>query len=1189
MKKGSKKFILSLVSILILLLSLLSITSCDALAGLTGSGEVVIDSLNGKSPYELYKESVNQFNTSKKYGVPCNISINWNQVGDLDQCTTINIVYDGDTFFYDITEGTNLKEKVIYCNDTMYYRDENGERHSYHTKRNDAVNCTEEREHFKQIAPALPHDLPKSWFNDLEFVPEGEDEYTLRIDIDEYKSDLHESYSDFFVSGSEIKFSFKKDGKLDSIEMNHVNISGETVNILIVITWGITENIIEPLDKDEYTYKGDFEFDKGHKPGGDYREDNNDDNEESDEQENPSENEKEDSDENEKEDSDENDEYIWESSAIIIQLYENDNAGELSSGLKRYYAGKDETAHAEIDDLVRDRNEAATTATGVTPKYSYRNDFAWGQSFAEINRLVNSGDSSAPDVFCNFAYDLTSLALRGCFANLLSNEYGEGNNYFEFVKDDYVLEGDDYFDPNCGEGYFYQYMQSLAFANSDGEYDKLYCLASDYTLDVIRSMVVMPVNVKMMNGIALIDSTGDEDGDGDFDVEDFYELVWDGRWTYDVLAKYCNAVFVDNGDVPGVADINDTLGAAFGRTSELSSIGLLYSSSVNIIEKTEIDGKITYLYPEENADLVDFAEALENLFSPEKSPYGAVGITSVTKAEVNNAGLGDSSSQGDLVGIRQQFANNKMLFGGIIMVGHLEEQAYQDMRDMSLGFGIVPVPLYQEGDEYLTPVHNLARVVAISSSTTKFEQCTAFLDYQSTHSRDILDAYYEQELVERTSSGLAGNQNKRMLTYIRNHVRDCFDKTYEDVISEYLAANGDKQAMNNRWHVLFKNCRFMYSGIRFSYDSYYTVKDDELKTVLEEWNELPVQNKEDYPQEDEGNKNDENENVGSLEFVTNGDGTCYVSGIGTCTDTNIVIPAEYNGKLVKEIGENAFYNCDLLTSIEIPDSVTSIGVTAFFECNSLTSIEIPDSVTSIGGAAFCCCYSLTSIVIPDGVTSIGDSAFFECYSLTSITVDENNESYKSLDGNLYTKDGKTLIQYAIGKEDTEFIIPDGVTTIGCAFSCCDSLTSVVIGNGVTSIGDSAFFECRSLTSIVIPDSVTSIGDSAFTSCSFKYIEIPNSVTNIGDSAFSWCSLKSIEIPDSITSIADSTFEYCFSLESVIIPDSVTSISNGAFYQCDSLTDVYYTGSEEEWTAVTIESGNECLTNATIHYNYVPEE
>jgi hypothetical protein len=327
-----------------------------------------------------------------------------------------------------------------------------------------------------------------------------------------------------------------------------------------------------------------------------------------------------------------------------------------------------------------------------------------------------------------------------------------------------------------------------------------------------------------MNGISLEDSTGDMNGDKKFDIMDFYSLVWDGGWTYDVLAKYCQAVFLDNGTTSGVADINDTLGAAFGRSSGLTSSGILYTSSVKIINKVEENGKTTYYYPSENGGLIDLANKLDELFR-----YG-VGITSVTKGEVSAAGLnvGNSDNVGELVGIRQQFAKNKMLFGGIIAVGSLEEKVYQDMIDTSAGFGIVPVPVYKSGDEYLTLVHNIARIVAISATTTEFEQCSAFLDYQSTHSQEILDAYYTQELVAKVG-GLAGDQNKKMLTYIRNHVRDCFDKTYEDVISSYLKGNGDSSAEKNRWHQLLQDNKYMYSNMGNSYKSFYVEKNKELR------------------------------------------------------------------------------------------------------------------------------------------------------------------------------------------------------------------------------------------------------------------------------------------------------------------------------------------------------------------------
>ncbi|MBO7736589.1 MAG: leucine-rich repeat domain-containing protein [Clostridia bacterium] len=154
-----------------------------------------------------------------------------------------------------------------------------------------------------------------------------------------------------------------------------------------------------------------------------------------------------------------------------------------------------------------------------------------------------------------------------------------------------------------------------------------------------------------------------------------------------------------------------------------------------------------------------------------------------------------------------------------------------------------------------------------------------------------------------------------------------------------------------------------------------------------------------------------------LAYAINEDGnTASVIGIGAATNTNIIIASTYNG---------------------LP--VTAIRGYAFEECYNLTSVVIPDSVTTIGDYAFLGCYNLTSVIIGDGVTTIGEDAFDYCYRLMNITVNEDNQYYKSIDGNLYTKDGKTLVQYAIGKTATSFTIPDGVTTIGdYAFSGCNS-------------------------------------------------------------------------------------------------------------------------------------------------------
>ena len=296
------------------------------------------------------------------------------------------------------------------------------------------------------------------------------------------------------------------------------------------------------------------------------------------------------------------------------------------------------------------------------------------------------------------------------------------------------------------------------------------------------------------------------------------------------------------------------------------------------------------------------------------------------------------------------------------------------------------------------------------------------------------------------------------------------------------------------------------------------------------------------------------------------------------------------GNGVTQLEDGLFADCINLTSVTIGNGVTRIDEGVFRNCSSLTSITIPNNVTWISGGAFRGCSSLTSITIPSSVTSIISGAFSGCTGLTSIKVSAGNTKYDSRNNcnAIIETATNTLI---VGCKNT--IFPSSVTSIGgSAFSGCSVLTSITIPSSVTSIGGSAFSGCTGLTSIKVSagntkyDSrnncnaiIETATNTLIAGC--KNTIIPNSVTSIDNYAFSGCSsLTSITIPNSVTSIGSHAFYYCSGLTSITIPNSVTSIGWGAFSYCSGLTSVTIPNSVTSigWDAFSYCSG---LTSVTI--------
>ncbi len=330
--------------------------------------------------------------------------------------------------------------------------------------------------------------------------------------------------------------------------------------------------------------------------------------------------------------------------------------------------------------------------------------------------------------------------------------------------------------------------------------------------------------------------------------------------------------------------------------------------------------------------------------------------------------------------------------------------------------------------------------------------------------------------------------------------------------------------------------------------------ETEMNPTVEENTEetAPVEEKENSQEMDQISADDELSYDGLYYEITNKNEVTITGVVGDKVDcTSVVIPQTIDGKIVTNIGEEAFMDCSGLVSVNLPEGVTSIGSFAFAFCSSLTSINLPDGVTSIGSWAFEYCSSLASIKIPDGVTSIEWGTFDECSSLASVELPEGVTSIEDF-----------AFEYCSSLVGIN--LPDGVTDIGGdAFALCSSLTSINLPDGVTDIGGGAFYGCSSLESIKLPERITSIEGATFSGCSsLVSIKIPEGVTRIGNEgsagigAFSYCSsLASIKIPEGVTIIGDNTFEGCSSLVSVNLPDGVTSIKMDAFYGCSSLASI----------------------------------
>lgn len=369
--------------------------------------------------------------------------------------------------------------------------------------------------------------------------------------------------------------------------------------------------------------------------------------------------------------------------------------------------------------------------------------------------------------------------------------------------------------------------------------------------------------------------------------------------------------------------------------------------------------------------------------------------------------------------------------------------------------------------------------------------------------------------------------------------------------------------------------------------------------------------------------------VNGLKWTIDQSGTLSITGRGEIPDFDPSKPAPWSsdpsvilrievGEGVTRVGNEAFYNCSAVKSVQLPQSLTSIGNMAFFRLFELESIDLPDGVTEIGYDAFSYSKKLQSLRIPKGTVSIGKSITRACESLSVLEVSPENTVFHAEDNclmqgtsiiagcntSVIPQSATRVASNALGEFPglTQITIPAGLTEIEPPFLMdCYNLRSitvdpqnlvfrvennclvdatgllavandtVLVPEEITTITQGAFSNYRQTTTLMLPESVTTIKSNAFSSCHAEKIILPSSLVNIAKYAFQLCFMTEISIPETITSIPERAFYGCGFLRNVYIPRSVTEIATGAFSNCNALIDIHYAGTKDEWKAISIAS------------------
>ena len=414
---------------------------------------------------------------------------------------------------------------------------------------------------------------------------------------------------------------------------------------------------------------------------------------------------------------------------------------ELTPGGDKYMKGpleqvdeEEGTGFEKVQNEVYLRNAQAIEDLGIQLSYDYCNK-VWGSVAGHVKEL--EGSTGYPDMYCDLLYDYVGASISSnpqCFANL----YKYTTKNVAKLEDSAYVGGA--LEISKGNGFYVDLMEDMALSE-----DKMYLLAGDYYLDVLRAMLVLPFNLQMY-----VDRLAQNDPDG----EALYELVSDGEWTWSKLMEF-QTVF-PQGETESATSNNLLMALACGG---LTSTGLLYSTAFELYDMDYVNDQVDYTLKTSCPDI-------NNLF---KMAYDLVNTRGV---------LCDESTKGDQDGVvaaKNIFTNERALFCGPMMLGVVEENGFQQMQRLS----ILPLPKLSVAHEYNTVINSRARVGAISYHSTLKVESAAFIQYVNENSGTVRDEYFNKAM---TGKFMVGSGAGQMLTLIYNSIGDNKGMILENLI-----------------------------------------------------------------------------------------------------------------------------------------------------------------------------------------------------------------------------------------------------------------------------------------------------------------------------------------------------------------------------------------------------------------------